>query len=210
MLTLASDVSQAYFELLGLRLQRDIARETTQILHGYSEGLFRSSPGRSWQCVADIARHGRSRHLCREPTGPGAADCIKGESDQRADGQEPRHDRDENQAARRDRSAHGPCRFAFRLDGAPAGYSRRRGKGAIRQRPDRCGQIGLLPEDWPHYLLRQTQYATRRYYFREYERLEPRGECLRPYLSRRRSQGAHAGRRWRLGKKPRRNTCKQR
>jgi len=30
MLTLASDVSQAYFELLGLRLQRDIARETTQ------------------------------------------------------------------------------------------------------------------------------------------------------------------------------------
>jgi outer membrane protein, multidrug efflux system len=30
MLTLASDVSQAYFELLGLRLQLDIARETTQ------------------------------------------------------------------------------------------------------------------------------------------------------------------------------------
>ena len=30
MLTLASAVSQAYFELLGLRLQRDIARETTQ------------------------------------------------------------------------------------------------------------------------------------------------------------------------------------
>jgi outer membrane protein, multidrug efflux system len=30
MLTLASDVSQAYFELLGLRLQLDIAKETTQ------------------------------------------------------------------------------------------------------------------------------------------------------------------------------------
>jgi len=30
MLTLASDVSQAYFELLGLRLQLEIARETTQ------------------------------------------------------------------------------------------------------------------------------------------------------------------------------------
>jgi multidrug efflux system outer membrane protein len=30
MLTLASDVSKAYFELLGLRLQLDIARETTQ------------------------------------------------------------------------------------------------------------------------------------------------------------------------------------
>jgi outer membrane protein, multidrug efflux system len=30
MLTLASEISQAYFELLGLRLQRDIAREATQ------------------------------------------------------------------------------------------------------------------------------------------------------------------------------------
>ena len=36
MLTLASDVSQAYFELLGLRLQLEIARETTQT---YTETL---------------------------------------------------------------------------------------------------------------------------------------------------------------------------
>jgi multidrug efflux system outer membrane protein len=45
MLTLASDVSQAYFELLGLRLQLEIARETTQTYTGTLQLFTERSQG---------------------------------------------------------------------------------------------------------------------------------------------------------------------
>ena len=208
MLTLVSDVSQAYFELLGLRLQLEIAKESTQSYTATLKLLHDGSgrPGNALQtsrAATDLANAAGSipeleRQIALKENqisvlmgkNPGTIEQSRGSLGR----------------SFRPRSLQACPRFA----GAPAGCALSRANGAVCQRPDRCSTVRVLSIDWPHHILRQIEHAARRI-----------------FLSARRMPGASArmpqapsstaavlrlrnGKRSLPGNKPRPNTCRRR
>ena len=81
MLTLVSDVSQAYFELLGLKLQLDIARAERGNLRREPEAVHSAAGGRNCLEAGHVARRGRGSHRRGQYTGGRAAYCAEGKPD---------------------------------------------------------------------------------------------------------------------------------
>ncbi len=192
MLTLVSDVSEAYFELLGLKLKLEIARQTTQSF-GATFDLFntrmREGLGNGLQtsrAAAEVATAAAAIPLLER------AIALK-----------------ENQISVLAGRNPGPVDTRVKLldeavpldvpAGLPSALLERRPRrarggagGAIRERANRYRSRRVLSLDRPDHVLRQVEHAAERAELRQHQRVESRSEHGRPDLSGRWSAGAPA------------------
>jgi outer membrane protein, multidrug efflux system len=185
-LTLVSDVSQAYFEFLGLRFELGIAQETTQAF----AAILKLFTKRLQEGIGNGLQTSRA-----------AADL------ETAAASVPELERvialKENQISVLLGKNPGPIKMKIRLldepipPEVPAGLP----SSLLEGRPDVLAaaervrsanaQIGVAQAAFfPTVGLTTAEYSARRPYFRQHKRLEPRSDRLRPYLSGWRAESA--------------------